>query len=129
MVKPVNDPVGDFLARTRNAVLARHREVRAPYSKLREDIAQVLKKEGYIEKVKKGKNELVVTLAYKRRQPLITGLRNVSRPGLRVYRKVKDLRQPLGGAGVAIVSTPQGVMSSREAKKKGLGGEVLGEVW
>lgn len=125
----ITDPVGDLFARIRNAAMAGRREVYLPYSSLRENIVKVLKKEGYIGKIKKKDDQLMVSLTYKRRQPLITGIKNVSRPGLRIYRGAKKIKEPLGGAGITIVSTPQGVMSSREAKKKGLGGEVLGEVW
>lgn len=130
MVKGViTDPVGDLLTRIRNAAQARHREVSVPYSKLREAVARVLKKEGYIAGVKKKEQTLVLELAYKRRKPIISGIKNVSKPGLHIYRKANKLPSPLGGAGIAIISTPQGVMSSREARKKGLGGEVFGEVW
>ncbi|MBI2007164.1 MAG: 30S ribosomal protein S8 [Candidatus Blackburnbacteria bacterium] len=122
-------PVGDLLTRVRNAVKSRNREVSAPYSKLKYAVSLVLKKEGYLSDVKKQGNELLLTLTYKRRQPLITGIRNVSRPGMRIYRKADTLPRPLGGAGISIVSTPEGVMSSKEARKKNLGGEVLGEVW
>lgn len=125
----ITDPVGDLFARIRNAARVRQQELPVPYSSLRENIVRVLKKEGYVADSKKKGDKLLITLAYKRRQPLITGVRNVSKPGLRIYRGAKDIREPLGGAGITIVSTPGGVMSSREAKKKGLGGEVLGEVW
>lgn len=125
----ITDPVGDLLSRVRNAVNARHREIAVPYSRLREDVARVLKREGFAEEVKKRDDELIVSLAYRRRRPLITGVKNVSRPGLRIYRKVKDLPKPLGGAGISIISTSKGIMSNKEAEKKGLGGEVLGEVW
>ena len=121
--------VNDFLTRIRNAMLARQREIIVPHSKLKEAVARVLKKEGYLVGVKKEKRNLLVELAYKRRQPIISGVKNVSRPGMRIYRKVNQLPRPLGGAGISIVSTPKGVMSDKEARKKGLGGEVLGEVW
>lgn len=129
MVKPITDPVGDLLARIRNAAQARHREVSVPYSKLREAVVKVLQRENYIVGVKKKGQTLVLELAYKRRKPIISGIKNVSKPGLHIYRKKNEIRDPLGGAGIVIISTPQGVMSSREAKKKGLGGEILGEVW
>lgn len=123
------DPVGDLLTRIRNAARARNSETVAPYSKLRLAIAKVLQKEGYLTEVKKVKNQLVLALALKRRRPVITGIKNVSRPGLRIYRKASRLPRPLGGAGVSIISTSRGVMTNTEAKKLGLGGEVLGEVW
>lgn len=123
------DPVGDLLTRIRNAALAREPEVTAPYSKLKAAVAKVLQKEGFLADAKKVKNQLVITLALKRRRPVVTGIKNVSRPGLRIYRKAGRLPKPLGGAGVSIISTSRGVMTNIEAKKLGLGGEVLGEIW
>ncbi len=125
----ITDPVGDLLARVRNAALRRGREVVMPYSRLKFEVAKVLEKEGYLASVSKIKNELSLTLVYKGRRPLVTGVKNISRPGLRIYRKKDELPRPIGGAGISIISTPQGVMSNKDAKKKGLGGEVLGEVW
>lgn len=125
----ITDPVGDLLTRIRNAAKSRNKEVTAPYSKLKYAVSLVLRKEGYLSDAKKQGNELLLTLAYKRRQPLLTGVKNVSRPGMRIYRKAKELPRPLGGLGISIVSTPKGVMSNKEASKKKLGGEVLGEIW
>lgn len=125
----VGDPVGDLLTRIRNAAMARKREILVPYSKLKHAVCNTLAKEGYLSEVKKDKNILHVTLAYKRRLPVITSVRNISRPGLRIYRGAKALPRPLGGAGISIVSTSQGVMSNKEARKRRLGGEVLGEIW
>lgn len=125
----INDPISDLLARVRNAALAGRRDVSAPYSKLKHSVADVLKKEGYLEDVKKVDGKLALTLTFKRRKPLITGIRGISRPGLRVYRKAGLLPKPLGNEGISIVSTSQGVMSGKDARKKGLGGEVFGEVW
>lgn len=125
----VNYPVGDLLTRIRNGAMARKREILVPYSKLKHAVCQTLAKEGYLSEVKKDKDILRVVLAYKRRWPTITGVRNISRPGLRLYRGARDLPRPLGGAGISIISTPKGVMSNKEARRKNLGGEVLGEVW
>lgn len=125
----ITDPVGDLLTRIRNAARSRKREVTAPYSKLKYAVSQVLLKEGYLDAAKKQGGDLLITIAYKRRRPVLTGVRNVSRPGLRIYKNVKDIRAPLGGAGVVIISTPKGVLSGREARKQNLGGEILGEVW
>lgn len=125
----ITDSAGDLLTRIRNAALASKRETTVPYSRLREGILKVLKKEGYLQSVKKKEGELIIQLTYKRRKPLVTAIKNVSSPGLRIYRKAKDIPRPLGGGGIAIISTSQGVMSSREAKKKNLGGEILGEIW
>lgn len=125
----ITDPVGDLLTRIRNASRSRKREVAAPYSKLKYAVSQVLLKEGYLDAAKKQDGDLLITIAYKRRRPVLTGVRNVSRPGLRIYKNVKDIKAPLGGAGVVIISTSKGVLSGREAKKQNLGGEILGEVW
>tara|TARA_Y100000310_G_C20467868_1_gene708542 strand:+ start:131 stop:511 length:381 start_codon:yes stop_codon:yes gene_type:complete len=122
-------PVGDLLTRIRNAGLARKREVVAPYSNLKYKMAIVLKKEGYLSEVKKVKGNLVINLTFKRRRPVITGVKNISRPGLRVYKKTTDIPSPLRGDGIAVISTPEGIMSGKEARKKKLGGELLGEVW
>lgn len=125
----INDPISDLLTRIRNAADARLREITVPDSKLRKAVCDVLVKEGYLSEVKKDGNNLVASLVYKRRSPTITGVKNVSRPGLRIYRGAKELPRPYGGAGIAIISTSQGVMSDKEARKKNIGGQVLGEVW
>lgn len=125
----ITDPVGDLFTRIRNIVTAGKTEVAVPYSRIKFEISQVLKEEGYVSEVKKVKNMLIVNLATSHRKPVISGVRNISKPGLRIYRKADKVPQPLRGAGISIVSTPQGVMSGRQAKKKNLGGEILGEVW
>ena len=125
----ITDPVSDLFTRIRNIVMAGKTEKSVPYSRLREDILSVMKKEGYVSEYQKVKNSLTLNLAVSHRKPIITGLRSVSKPGLRIYRKSDDLPRPLRGAGFSIVSTPQGVMSNKEARQKRLGGEVLGEVW
>lgn len=125
----ITDPIGDLFTRIRNAVMAGRQELSVPSSRIKNDIAQVLVKEGYLREVKKIKKELVLTLSMSHRKPLITGIRNVSKPGRRIYRKADELPKPLRGEGISIVSTPKGVMSGSEAQKKRLGGEVLGEVW
>ena len=125
----ITDPIGDLLARIRNIVMSQKTEVLVPYSRLKEDVCKVLVKEGYLSEVKKVQSDLVLTVATSHRKPVLTGIKNISKPGLRIYRKSQELPFPLRGAGIAIISTPEGVMTSREAKKKKLGGEVLGEVW
>lgn len=135
----ITDPVGDLFTRIRNAAMAKRLEVVVPYSRLKENVVKVLLQEGYLTDVKrvsaKGgmassrKDDLILTLTFRRRKPVISGIKNISRPGLRIYRGSGKLPRPLGGAGISVISTPQGVMSNKEAKKKGLGGEVLGEVW
>lgn len=125
----ITDPTGDLFTRIRNAVMAKKPEIPVPYSRLKEAIAQVLLKEGYLSNVTRVKDELVMALTIKRRKSVITGIKNVSRPGLRIYRASDKLPRPLRGAGISIISTPKGVMSNKEARKLGVGGEVLGEIW
>ena len=125
----VNDPIGDLLTRIKNAAQNKSLEASSPYSKMREGVLAVLKEEGYLADFKKEGNQLQMVLAYAHRRPIISGVKNVSKPGLRIYRKSSQLPKPLGGIGISIVSTSSGIMSNRKAKQKGLGGEVLGMVW
>lgn len=125
----MTDPIGDLLTRIRNAAQNKSLEIDCPHSKMREGVVRVLKNEGYVADFKKEGRSLHITLAYAHRRPIISGIKNVSKPGLRIYRKSRELPMPLGGAGISIVSTPLGIMSSRQAKKERLGGEVLGVVW
>ncbi len=130
----MTDPIADMLSRVRNANNAQHEAVSMPSSKLKVNIAEILKQEGYIadykvEDVKVGKT-LTLDLKYgPTRESSIAGLRRVSKPGLRVYAKSNDLPQVLGGLGVAIISTSQGLLTDRQAQEKGVGGEVLAYVW
>ena len=131
----VNDPIADMLTRIRNANLARHPTTRVPSTQLTRNIAKVLQSEGFItgyEEAEDGIQKfLVVSLRYvgKNRKPTIKMLKRVSRPGLRVYANRKELPRGLGGIGVAIISTSSGIMTDREARKQGVGGEVLCYVW
>ena len=125
----VNNSIPDLFTRIRNGVLAGKSDVTMPYSRLKLAVCRVLEKEGYLGDCKKTGNELLVEIAYKKRKPVITHIRTISRPGLRVFRKKDELPKVLGGAGIAIVSTSKGVMTGHEAVAKSLGGEVLGEVW
>jgi small subunit ribosomal protein S8 len=125
----ITDLIGDLFTRIKNACLVNKRDIVVPYSNMKYAILDVLKKEGYVLDVKKVKRELLVSMAFKRRKPVISDIKNISRPGLRVYKGAKSLPNTLRGMGVSVISTSQGVMSGKEAKKKGLGGEVLGEVW
>ena len=130
----VTDPIADMLTRIRNAVAVGHERVSMPASKLKANIAQILVDEGFIDRfevVKDGPHsELVLVLRYaERRRPVILGIKRVSRPGHRVYAGAKELPRVQGGLGVAVVSTSQGVMPDREARKRSLGGEILCEVW
>jgi small subunit ribosomal protein S8 len=130
----MTDPIADFLTRLRNANSAYHDEVVLPHSKLKANIAEILKREGYIagyrdEPGEKHKN-LVVELKYgPNRERSIAGLRRVSKPGLRVYAKSTELPNVLGGLGVAIISTSSGLQTDRQAKRNSVGGEVLAYVW
>ncbi|GAA1887315.1 30S ribosomal protein S8 [Williamsia serinedens] len=130
----MTDPIADFLTRLRNANSAFHDEVTLPSSKIKVNIAEILKREGYItdyrtEDAEVGKN-LVVTLKYgPSRERSIAGLRRVSKPGLRVYAKSTNLPKVLGGLGVAIISTSSGLLTDRQAANQGVGGEVLAYVW
>ncbi|MDX2098769.1 MAG: 30S ribosomal protein S8 [Leptolyngbyaceae cyanobacterium bins.59] len=130
-----NDTIADMLTRIRNAALARHQTTQVPATRMTHNIAEVLKQEGFIadyEETGEGiKKQLVIALKYKgkNRQPIITGLRRISKPGLRVYANQKELPRVLGGIGIAIISTSSGIMTDREARRNGIGGEVLCYVW
>ena len=130
----MTDPVADFLTRLRNANSAFHEEITLPYSKLKANIAEILKTEGYIQAVKVVDGEvgksLQVELKYgPNRERSISGIKRVSKPGLRVYAKSSSLPKVLGGLGVAIISTSSGLLTDKQANKKGVGGEVLAYVW
>jgi small subunit ribosomal protein S8 len=132
----MTDPVADMLTRIRNANTAMHDEVRMPSSKLKEALAAVLKREGYIDgfDVSDDPNRpgrlLTITMKYSpERARTISGLRRVSKPGLRIYTKADRVPRVLGGLGVAVLSTSQGLMTDREARRAGVGGEVLCYVW
>ena len=130
----MTDPIADMLTRVRNANSAHKDTVAMPFSKLKSHIAEILEAEGYIsgwtvEDAEVGKS-LVVELKFGRnRERSIAGLRRVSKPGLRVYAKSTNLPRVLGGLGVAIISTSQGLLTDRQANKNGVGGEVLAYVW
>ncbi|GAB4195461.1 MAG: 30S ribosomal protein S8 [Coleofasciculaceae cyanobacterium] len=130
-----NDTIADMLTRIRNACMVRHQTTNVPSTKMTRSIAKVLKDEGFIgdfEEVGEGvKKQLVVSLKYKgkNRQPIITSMKRVSKPGLRVYSNCKELPRVLGGIGIAIISTSQGIMTDRDARRQKLGGEVLCYVW
>lgn len=126
------DPIADMLTAIRNAQAAQLSQVTVPASKLKMAILTILKKEGYIENVTLSegpKPTIAVELRYANRRPAISHLRRISKPGLRVYRKRTDLPRPLRGMGLAILSTPNGVVTDKEARKLGVGGEILCEVW
>jgi small subunit ribosomal protein S8 len=130
----LSDPIADMLTRVRNANSARHPEVKVPASKLKLEIARVLKDEGYIagfEVEADGASQTMRIIFKSRpdRERVISGLKRISRPGLRVYARKTEIPRVLGGLGIAILSTAEGVMSGRQALRQGLGGEVLAYVW
>ena len=131
----VNDSIADMLTRIRNAQTARHETVTVETSIMKKSIAQILLDEGYIsafdEVENAGKNKnLVISLKYvNKNQKVITGLKRISKPGRRIYASCEELPKVLGGLGIVIVSTSKGVMTDREARKLGIGGEVLAYVW
>ena len=130
----MTDPVADFLTRLRNANSAYHETVSLPYSKLKANIAEILKSEGYVAAIKVEDAEvgktLTIDLKYgPNRERSIAGIKRVSKPGLRVYAKSTELPRVLGGLGIAILSTSSGLLTDRQAAKKGVGGEVLAYVW
>ena len=129
----MTDPIADMLTRIRNANQMKHATVSMPASRLKLEILEVLKNEGYIaeyEKIEDGKQGVIkVTLKYVNKERVIKGIKRISKPGLRVYAKSTELPQVLNGLGVAIISTSNGVMTDREARKNKLGGEVIAFVW
>ncbi len=132
----VGDSVGDALIRIKNGYMAGKVETVIPYSKLVLNLCKLLEKEGFIGSVEKnlpagrqGDREIKVALKYEGREPALTDLKRVSKPGLRVYKGVKEIRKVLNGYGIAVISTPKGLMTDKEARKSGVGGEVMAEVW
>jgi small subunit ribosomal protein S8 len=135
----VSDPISDMLTRIRNAVMARHLTVSVPSSKLKSSIAKILAQEGFIESFeevvmeKKSHKNILLKLKYvgerRSRKPVISGIERISRPGRRVYASRRDIPWVRSGIGVAIVSTPKGVMTGTRARQLGVGGEVLCKIW
>jgi len=130
----MSDPIGDMLTRIRNGQRARMSVVSSPHSKLRSNVLDVLQREGYIRgwsesEMRKGLHELRIELKYHEGEPVIKEIKRVSKPGRRVYTKIKDLPRVYNGLGIAILSTPQGVMSDTEARVANVGGEVLCRVF
>lgn len=129
------DSVADALIRIKNGYLARGERVSLPYSKLVVSICQVLVKEGYLSRVeelsseKNGFKQLVAILKYDNKQPVLTDVKRVSKPGLRVYKGKLKLPYVLNGLGIALISTPKGIMTDKQARKDGLGGEIMAFVW
>jgi len=130
----VTDPIADMLTRVRNANQMRDKEVEVPASKMKEEIARILKEEGFIVDYKIKKNDvqniIVLNLKYtEKKERVITGLKRISKPGLRVYVKADEVPKVLNGLGIAILSTSKGVMTDKAARKENLGGEVLAYIW
>lgn len=130
----ISDPIADLLTRIRNGLIARHAEVRVPHSRVKVRIAEILAQEGYVGDVEvlpsPIQSEIKIRLKYTAsRDPVIKGLKRISKPGLRVYRGRLELPRVQGGLGIAVLSTSKGVMTDREARRQKVGGEVLCEVW
>ncbi len=131
----MTDPIADMLTRIRNANQMHYLTVEMPSSKMKQEIAKILKEEGFIEEYKiiknnNNQNTLTLNLKYgKNKERVITGLKKISKPGLRVYAKANDIPYVLNGLGIAIISTPLGVMSDKLARKNNVGGEVIAYIW
>ena len=132
---PMTDPIADMLTRVRNGQMARSTSIRAPYSKIKFAVAKILEKEGYVAKVDvaeadNGKfQDIIITLKYDGKTPAIRQIKRISKPGRRVYAKVSELPRVFSDIGIAIVSTPNGLMTNKDARKRKLGGEVICEVF
>ena len=126
----MTDPIADMLTRIRNANQMRNKEVAMPTSKMKVEIAKILDNEGFIESYTVKNNTLTLTLKYgQNKERVITGLKRISKPGLRVYAGAEEIPQVLNGLGIAIISTPKGVMTDKLARKNNVGGEVIAYIW
>ena len=132
----VSDTIADMLTRIRNANQMRYEEVSVPSSKIKNEISRILKEEGFIKDYKinseenKTQSDIVITLKYTdKKERVITGLKRISKPGLRVYAKNDEIPKVLNGLGIAIISTSKGIMTDKEARKENIGGEVLAYIW
>ena len=129
----ITDPIADMLTRIRNANAQKHDTVDVPASKLKKSIAEILLEEGYIKAFEEIEDNsqgiLRITLKYVNKQKVITGLKRISKPGLRVYATKDELPKVLGGLGIALISTSKGIMTDKKARQEGIGGEVLAFVW
>ena len=133
--KTTNDPVSDFLTRIRNGLMVRKDKVAIPYSKLKHNLAELLRNEGYINDVKvineddAALKSIVVDLKYVNKEPVISGIRKVSKPGLRKYSKAKYAPRVFSGLGISVLTTSKGLLTDRKARQEGVGGEILCQVW
>ena len=129
----VTDPIADMLTRISNAKQMRYKEVEVPASKIKVEIARILKEQGFISNYKVSKdsiqNAITLELKYVQKERVITGLKRISKPGLRVYASAQDIPRVLNGLGIAIISTSKGLMTDKEARTQNLGGEVLAYIW
>lgn len=129
----MTDPISDMIIRINNAKSVLHPTVSIPFSNFKYEIAKILEKEGFIAKVeekgKKIKKIIEITLKYDIKTPMISGLRRISKPGQRIYSEAKEIKKVKGGYGLAIISTPKGLMTNKEARKKRMGGEIILEIW
>lgn len=130
----MTDPIADMLTRIRNALVSKHDTVEIPASNIKKEIAKILVEEGYITSAEEQEDgvqgKILITLKYgARKEKVISGLKRISKPGLRVYAGSKELPKVLGGLGIAIISTSKGIMTDKQARKTGNGGEVLAYVW
>ena len=128
-----SDPIGDMLARIRNAQMRYKSELKCPFSKMRASVLDVLVREGFVEgyevaEIKKGISELTIKIKYHNGQPVIENMKRVSKPGRRVYSSIKDLTKVSNGLGISILSTPKGLLSDEEARQQNVGGEVICQV-
>ena len=129
----MTDPIADMLTRIRNAITAKHETVEVPGSNMKRAIADILLSEGYVKNVEKVDDNLsgkiVITLKYSEGKSVISGLKRVSKPGLRNYSGAANMPKVLGGLGIALISTSKGIMTDKKARQEGIGGEVLAYVW
>lgn len=125
----VNDPISDLLVRLQNASRVGHSQVTVPFSRIKQDIATVLSKEGYVGATDKKNHSLTIALSYKNGKPIITGTKRISKPSRRMYMGVRDIRPVKRGHGLLVLSTPKGVMTGAQARTERIGGEVLFEIW
>jgi len=129
----MTDPITDLLNQIKNAQAVLHPKIEIPFSNLKYEIAKILERKGFVQKLekkgKKTKKTFEIILKYEGKVPVISGLKRISRPGQRIYLKTKEIKSVKGGYGIAIISTPKGLMTDKEAKRQKLGGEVLCEIW
>ncbi len=123
------DPIANMLVSIKNGYMAKKLQVNVPYSRFNLSLAQVLEKEKFIGKVQKADNQIEIELIYPNQKPRLTQVKRISKPGLRVYTKSKNIKSVKGGKGIYVVSTPQGLMSGHDARSKKLGGEIICQLW